>query len=172
MPFDTDRGDGTAAGGAPGQPTAAAPKQADLGPRLGAALIDVLITLMVSVIPFLGGLLACAYWLLRDGLNINGLNRRSLGKAAMGLRPVTLDGQPLNITTSIGRNCMLGGASLAAAIGPIAVILPFIGVLLFGLAVFLALIVFAVELVTMLVDVEHRRLGDKLAGTRVVSADA
>ena len=172
MPLDAGPGDDTAGGATPEQPTATAPEQADVEQRLGAALIDVVITLIVSVIPILGGLLACAYWLLRDGLDINGLNQRSLGKAALGLRPATLDGQHLDITTSIRRNCMLGGASMASTIAPIAFFLPVIGMLFFGLVLFAALMVFAVELVTMLVDVEHRRLGDKLAGTRVIRVDA
>jgi len=145
---------------------AATAGKAEIGKRFIAAIIDAVIALAIGFIPIIGGLVATAYWLVRDGLDIDFMDHRSLGKKVMKLRPVTLDGGPVDIMTSMKRNWMfalIGVAQLLAY--------TIIGLLI---AIPLALLVFAigiVEVVLVLTDSEGRRLGDKFANTKVIEVD-
>lgn len=137
--------------------------RSDIGKRLAAALIDVVITVVVGFIPFVGGLVATAYWLVRDGMDLELMDHRSIGKKVMKLRPVTIDGSPVDIATSVKRNWMF-------ALGGIGQVLVFtiIGIVI-AIPLFLAAFVIGIiEIVLVVTDGEGRRFGDKLAGTRVI----
>ena len=161
----TEQSEGTVDGGAAAA-QAGALKKADLGKRIPAALIDGILAFVVGFIPFIGGLIGTAYWCVRDGLEIDFMDKRSIGKKVMKLRPVTLDGSPMDIMVSIKRNWMF-------ALGGIAQVLAYtiIGLII---AIPLALVVFLLvilELVLVITDDEGRRLGDKIANTMVIEVD-
>jgi uncharacterized RDD family membrane protein YckC len=95
------------------------------------------------------------------------MDRRSIGKRLVKIRPIRIDGAPMDIATSMKRNWMfaLGGISQLLAITIIGLVV----------AIPLALVAFVigiVEIVLVLVDPDGRRLGDKLAVTRVVETDS
>lgn len=109
---------------------------------------------------FLGAAAAAAYILLADGLELDFMNRRSVGKHVMNLRPVTLDSVPMDPEKSVLRNWPL-------VVGYFGV-LPWIG-FLFWLA---GLALVAYEIYKVLTDPQGRRWGDELADTRVVEVSA
>ncbi len=122
-------------------------KPADLVTRFVAALIDVVIV-------------GAAYMLVRDGLDLEFMNRRSLGKKLLGLRPIRLDGQPMDLASSIKRNA-------AFALGPLLSAIPILGLLL---GPFTAMLVLMVEVALLVLDDDRRRLGDRLGNTVVVES--
>ncbi len=132
-------------------------KKAEIGPRIGALIIDALISIplaFITAIPFVGivgGLLAIAYWLCRD------LVRPSLGKKALGLEVVGMNGERPTDQQLIMRNIPLAIPSLVSMI-------PFLGIIA-GPAI--ATIVFVVELVMFIT--QGQRFGDQLAKTQVVA---
>ncbi|MCK5077965.1 MAG: RDD family protein [Calditrichia bacterium] len=128
--------------------------KADIGKRIVAFIIDaVLTTIVIIVIPFIGFLISGAYWLLRDGIKIDFMDQRSLGKKLMKLRPVTLEGKNLEIIDSVKRNWMFAIMAI-----------PIIG----WIAGFILLIV---EIILTLTDEEGRRFGDKIANTKVIQVE-
>ncbi len=135
--------------------------KADLGKRFLAALIDGALAGIVSFVPVIGGLIGAAYMLVRDGLDVDFMDGRSLGKKVMKLRPVRLGGEKIDVGTSVKRN-------LPFAIGPVIMIIPILGWLI-GPVV--ALVIGLIESVLVLTDAEGRRVGDKLAETMVVEVD-
>ncbi len=139
-------------------PTAA---KADLTKRFIAALIDNVLASVVALIPVVGGIVGAAYILLKDGLELEFMDKRSIGKKLMKLRPVRLDGSPMDINTSLMRNWPL-------AIGSVLSIIPLVGWLI---AVPVAIVISIIELVLVFTDPEGRRLGDKLAGTKVIEVE-
>lgn len=144
--------------------TSTAPTKADLTKRFIAAIIDGVLAAGVSLIPLLGGIIGGLYILLRDGLDLEFMDGRSIGKKLIKLRPVRLDGQPMDPVTSVKRNLPLAVAS----VGSVFLIIPFLGWVLaifFGL---IGLVLGIIELILVLTDPEGRRMGDKLAGTKVV----
>ena len=148
----------------PEVPTAPPAVKADLGKRFIAALIDGLLAGGVSILPFIGGLIGAAYILLRDGLELEFMDRRSIGKKLMKLRPLRLDGQPMDVGTSVKRNLPL----CIGAVGSIFWVIPILGWILAILLAVIGLIVAVVELVLVLTDPEGRRMGDKLGATKVI----
>ena len=64
--------------------------KADIGKRIIAALIDGVLVAIVSLIPVIGWVIGPLYWLLRDGLDIEFMNHRRIGKKLLKLRPITL----------------------------------------------------------------------------------
>ena len=112
-----------------------------------------------------GGIAATAYWLLRDGMDLEFMDHRSIGKKVMKLRPVTLDGQPLDMEASIERNFGLGGLTQLFA-------MTFIGLVIAIPLGLVALVIGIIEIVLVFTDQEGRRIGDKMAGTRVIETDA
>ena len=168
----TEKPEGTTSeeAGAPQEPTAGAQpgalQKADLGKRIPAALIDAVLTIVVGFVPLVGGLVASAYWLVRDGLEIDFMDHRSVGKKLMKLRPVTLDGTPMDVMVSAKRNWMfaLGGVGQVffwTLIGiPIALLLWFV-----------AFVLGILEIILVITDDEGRRLGDKIANTMVIEVD-
>ena len=149
-------------------PPSVAPVELGPAPTLGvrgiAAVIDVVVGAVLYVIPLIGWLVSAAYWLARDGLDIGFMNHRSIGKQLMNLEPVTTDGTPLDLAASVKRNWVFG----IGAVIHVALWVPILGLLV---AIPLALAGFALglaELFFLLTDAEGRRLGDKMAKTRVV----
>jgi len=141
--------------------SAGALQKADLMKRFVAAVIDGVLAGVVGVIPVIGGLIGAAYMLLRDGLEIDFMDGRSLGKKVMKLRPVRLDGGPMDISTSVKRN-------IPFAIGPVIMIVPVIGWVIGPLV---AIVIDLVESVLVLTDPQGRRIGDKMAETMVIEVD-
>ena len=136
--------------------------KADVGKRLVAILIDAALTMIVGVIPIIGAIVGAAYMLVRDGLEFEFMDRRSIGKRLMKLRPVRLDGGPMDIGASVKRN-------IPFAIGPALMLIPILG---WVLAPFVALAIGVVELVLVLTTDDGRRLGDKFADTKVIEVSS
>ena len=136
-------------------------KKVDTGKRIVAFIIDAVVAAVVGLIPILGLIIGAAYWALRDGLNIDFMDQRSIGKKIMKLRPVTLEGTKLELTDSIKRNWML-------AIVPLSVIIPFLG---WFVMLPVGLILVIVEIILTLTDKEGRRFGDKMAKTIVIEVE-
>lgn len=114
----------------------------------------------------IGLLLGAAYILVRDGLELDFMDNRSIGKKIMKLRPQRLDGKPMDIETSVRRNWTL---ALSMAISGLSYLIGGWGGLFFlsalaGLAGLLGL----AEAILVLTDNEGRRIGDKMAETKVV----
>ena len=167
---------------APVETGATSPGKADLGKRFVAILIDGVIANVLAFVLGIGGLgilygigllIAAGYILLRDGLALDFMNGRSIGKKVMKLQLIRLDGGTMDINTSIRRNWPLvlgflifglmnltGGMNMLLVAGA----LFFIGWIVSLLGI--------VEAILVLTDAEGRRIGDKFAGTMVVeSAD-
>ncbi|MFN3597784.1 MAG: RDD family protein [Rubricoccaceae bacterium] len=159
----------------PSVPSVAA--RADLLKRFLALVIDALVVVALTfVFAFmgtraggLGTLLGAAYMLTRDGLPLGNLDGRSVGKRAMKLRPVRLDGRPMDLETSIRRNWPLVLGSLFSGLG--ALLGGGLGAIFGGFLGALAGLLGLVEAVLVLVDRDGRRIGDKLAGTHVLETD-
>ncbi len=146
---------------------ATAPK-ADLGKRVVAAIIDGVLGVVIGLIPVIGGLIAAAYWLLRDGLDLEFMDQRSVGKKLMKLRPVTLDGSPVDIMTSVKRNWMFALGGVISLL----LYIPILGWLLMIPVALVALIIGVIELVLVVTDDKGRRFGDRMANTQVVEVDS
>jgi uncharacterized RDD family membrane protein YckC len=82
----------------------------------------------------------------------------------MKLRPIRLDGQPMTIETSARRNWMfaLGGVAWFLKYIPIFgwLLLPLVGIAALALGLY--------ELFRVITDPQGRRLGDTMAGTKVI----
>ena len=143
--------------------------KADITKRFIAVVIDGVIASVLSwAIPFIGGLLGGLYILLRDGLDVEYLRGRSLGKTLMKLRIVRDNGQPMDLNTSIQRNWPLS----VGLIITILLVIPVLGWLIVPLASLVGLVLGVMEIYFVMTDPEGRRFGDRRAGTRVVeSAD-
>lgn len=134
--------------------------------RFLAYLIDAVIVGVVGMVPIIGGLVGIAYVLVRDGLDYDFMDRRSIGKKVMKLRPIRVDGLPMDVNTSIQRNWPLAFASLAQALA----FVPVLGWLLAPFVVLGGLILLLFEAYKVVTDPDGRRWGDTLAGTKVVQA--
>jgi uncharacterized RDD family membrane protein YckC len=147
--------------------TPGTPGKADLGKRFVAAIIDLVIAVLIGLIPIIGGLIATAYWLVRDGLEFDFMDRRSVGKKLVKLRPLRLDGQPMDVGTSVRRNWMFGIGGIAQFFA-----MTIIGIVIAIPLVVIALLIGIVEIVLVITDPEGRRSGDKTGETRVVEVDS
>ena len=149
----------------PGPDPVLQPK-ADPARRFLAFFIDSLIAGLAGALfglinPILGALVNAGYMILRDGLDLDFMNHRSIGKRIMNLRPVRLDGAPVDMETSLRRNWMFGIGSLAQA------------TFRFGLGSVVSLAAAAIviyEIYRVLTDPSGRRWGDDLAQTQVVDS--
>ncbi len=135
--------------------------KADLVKRIIAFVIDAVISGAVGLVPFVGGIAGAAYMLVRDGLDVEFMDKRSIGKKLMKLRPVRTDGQPMDITASVKRN-------IPFAIGPAIMIIPVLGWII---GPFVALAIAVIEVVLVLTDAQGRRLGDRFGETVVIDSD-
>ena len=130
--------------------------KAEIGPRIGALVIDGLIALplvLVGWIPFVGlisGPLLTAYWLCRD------LVRPSLGKKALGLDVAGLNGERPTDQELLMRNIPFALPHLISMI-------PIVGGLL---SLGILMLIFVGELVMFIT--QGQRFGDQLAKTQVV----
>ena len=136
----------------------------DTGKRIVAAVIDCVVAVVLNFIPAIGGLVAAGYWLVRDGMEIDFMDRRSIGKKVMKLRPIRLDGQPMDIDTSARRNWMFALGGVAWFLKSI----PIFGWLLLPIVGLAALALGFYELYRVISDPQGRRLGDTMAGTKVI----
>lgn len=99
--------------------------------------------------------------MLRDGFDVEFMDHRSIGKRLMNLRPVRLDGAPVDLETSLRRNWMFGIGSVAQA------------TFRFGLGTVVSVAAAAVviyEVYRVFTDPSGRRWGDELGTTQVVDA--
>jgi len=154
---------GAGAGAAAGAVAGAAP---DTLTRFVAFLIDAVAVALIGLVPIIGGLAGIAYVLFRDGLDIEFMQRRSLGKKLMKLTVVRTDGLPMDPMTSAQRNWPLVFGSLAQ----ILVYIPVIGWILIPFVVLAGAVLVIIEVVRIVTSPDGRRLGDGYAGTRVVTA--
>lgn len=138
--------------------------KADLAKRFIAALIDGVLAAVVSMVPVIGGIVAAAYMLVRDGLDLEFMDGRSIGKKIMKLRPSTIDGTPMTIEKSIRRNWMFAFGALTSLL----LFIPIIGWLLIPFVGMIALAIGLYEIYKVLTDPQGRRLGDTMAGTKVI----
>jgi uncharacterized RDD family membrane protein YckC len=99
---------------------------------------------------------------------------RSLGKKVMGLRVVTVSGAPIGFVESAKRNALFAPGFAVAALASLIQAIPLVGCLaclllpLRVLATVAGLVALVYELVLIFVEPDGVRLGDKMAGTRVV----
>ena len=161
----------TPAPAAPPAGARAAAGKPDLGKRFIAALIDGLIAFVLSwvvglISGLLGGLVSAAYWVIRDGLDVDFMKQRSLGKQIMKLNVVRLDGRPMDLETSVKRNWMFGIGALSSILLYIPILgwalIPVVGLVALGIVLFEAYKVYS--------DPEGRRWGDSLAATKVIES--
>lgn len=131
--------------------------RASVGLRGAAYLIDVLpafLMALIALVPLVGhivaGLLIGFYWLYRDAGNF------SIGKIALGLQVVQMNGEAATKSALKRRNLPI---ALGAFVGAI----PLAGMILGPITSFIAFIVTLLLLLT-----EGYTLGDKWAGTTVV----
>ncbi len=134
-------------------------------PRFAAMLIDGAAAAFVGLIPLIGGLIGAAYLVCRDCLPIDALQGRSLGKKLMGLRPVRIDGAPMDMATSVRRNWMFGFAALVQVL----LFIPILGWLLMVPVALLSTALGLFEGYKVLTDAEGRRMGDRWADTQVIA---
>ncbi len=159
--------------------------KADLGKRFAAYFIDAIIAwlpgMIFSLIFAFGGfrgaglglgfLLGGAYMLVRDGLNMDFADGRSIGKKLMKLRAERLDGGPMTMEGSIRRNWPLGAFYLLYGLGALFGGLGIYSIAgLFGIIGWAASLLTIVEAVLVLTDKDGRRLGDKMGETQIVDA--
>ena len=177
---DADLGPNTITESTPGQASPGAPAGAGVGAAAGvvagaapdtltrfvAFLIDAVAVALIGLVPIIGGLAGIAYVLFRDGLDIEFMQRRSLGKKLMKLTVVRNDGLPMDPMTSAQRNWPLVFGSLAQLL----VYIPVIGWILIPFVVIAGAVLVIIEVVRIVTSPDGRRLGDGYAGTRVVTA--
>ena len=134
--------------------------------RFVAFLIDAVAVAVIGLVPVIGGLVGAAYVLFRDGLDIDFMRRRSLGKKLMKLTVVRTDGQPMDLATSARRNWPLVFGSLTQLL----LFIPVIGWILIPFVLIAGAVFVIIEIVRVLTNPEGKRLGDGFAGTQVVTA--
>jgi uncharacterized RDD family membrane protein YckC len=144
------------------------PGKADPTKRIVAVIIDAVLAVIVGIIPWVGGLVSAAYWVVRDGLELEFMDNRSVGKKLMKLRPVTADGRRPDMMASIKRNWMFGIGGIIW----ILMYIPLIGWLLIIPVSLIALAIGIIEIVKVLTDEEGRRFGDVWADTKVIEVDS
>ena len=135
----------------------------DALPRFLAFLIDGVITGLLSNFFFFGGVLGADYFVVRDGLTVQFMNRRSIGKHLMNLQVERLDGRPMDVETSLRRNWMWGLGPVGAVVAQV----PLFGGLFSAAVALFALAVLVYEAYRVLTRDDGRRWGDELAQTQV-----
>jgi len=145
-------------------PTAAQRKFA-VAQRVAAKMVDLLIVGLLGVLlptfigPILGPIAGFIYSILGDGFSRLGFKGQSVGKRLMGLRVKRADGGVLRLRDAFIRNLPVGVATFFAIIPPWGWIL----CILVGVPLML------IEVTLMLRLEGETRLGDIMAGTRVVT---
>lgn len=153
--------EGRATGDGPAGPASSSTglAKADAVKRGIAMVIDGIVAgLLAAVIPAIGFFLGAVYILLRDGFDFAFMDHRSLGKKVMKLRPVTVDGSPMDMNASMRRNWVF-------ALPTFLFIIPILGWFLIPV---ISLAITAVEVYLVVTKPDGRRWGDKLAKTQVI----
>ena len=140
--------------------------KADPVKRIIAFVIDLVASMIVGLIPFIGGIIGALYMLLRDALPIEALEYKSVGKKLLKLSVVNIADPTAKIdyAASAKRNWMF-------TLGPIMLFFIFIPIfgwildILIGIA---GLVLVIIEIVKIFADEKGVRLGDKMAGTMVI----
>lgn len=123
------------------------------------------------ILSFLGSLLSVAYVLGRDML----AGDRSLGKKIQNIRVVTVTGAPITFNESLRRNAIFAIGSGLGLLSATLQLVPCFGdavacllmpLIVLGGLVSLGAAIF--ELIKITQDPEGIRMGDRMAGTRVV----
>ncbi len=147
--------------------TATVAPRADLSKRAIAAIIDFVIASVLSRIPLVGWFAGIGYILVRDGLDLEFIDRQSVGKKLMGLKTVRLDGEKMDISVSIRRNWMFALGTLASLV----VWIPVLGFLTVLVMALLSFLIGVYEVYLVFNDPDGRRWGDTFAGTKVIEID-
>lgn len=133
--------------------------KADIGKRAIAFIIDIAISSLIGLVPVIGGLIAAAYIALRDGFTSEPFVGQSLGKKVLNLRTMVVGtGQTCDYGLSVKRN-------LPFFIPMVFWVIPFVGTI-FGWV--LLIVVLVIEALLTVTDENGERIGDKIAGTRVI----
>ena len=150
--------------------------------RFAAAVIDGSIAIAMALLPAalapspktrafgVGMLIAAAFILLRDAIPYGEYGARSLGKRWFGMRPYRMSGEPMDLITSVRRNATLAGA--LGLIGALKLIGGPRGFVFDGILIGLALALIGIEALLVGIDPVGRRIGDRIAHTRVLEARA
>ncbi|HPG40482.1 MAG TPA: RDD family protein [bacterium] len=138
--------------------------KADPSKRFIAAIIDSAIAFALCVIPLIGGIIGTIYMLLRDGLNYEFMDKRSIGKKLLKLRPVTIKGEEMDIVISFKRNWMLALGVMIMFL----IIIPLFGWVLIPLIAVCFFVLGIIESFLILTKKDGRRWGDVLAGTIII----
>jgi len=138
--------------------------KADPSKRFIAAIIDSAIAFALCVIPLIGGIIGTIYMLLRDGMNYEFMDKRSIGKRLLKLRPVTLGGGEMDIVISFKRNWMLALGVMIMFL----IIIPLFGWVLIPLIAVCFFVLGIIESILILTKKDGRRWGDILAKTIVI----
>ena len=149
--------------------------------RFAAALLDATLALILALAPAalapgvwkgrafgFGLLLGALYLLFRDGIPYAEWGARSLGKRWIGIRPYAVDGDPLTWQLSARRNATIAGAAGIWAV--LYLVGGYRGIPFGEVVLGLAAVVVAVEAILVAVDPAARRVGDRVAKTRVIEA--
>ena len=144
----------------------AALSKADPVKRIIAFVIDAIVSMLIGLIPLVGGIIGALYMLLRDALPIEVLEYKSVGKKLLNLSVVNVEdpGAKIDYAASAKRNWMF-------ALGPIMVffiLIPIIGWIIDILLGIALLILLITEIVKIFSHEKGVRLGDKMAGTMVI----
>jgi hypothetical protein len=144
----------------------AALSKADPVKRIIAFVIDAVVSMIIGMIPLVGGIIGALYMLLRDALPIEALEYKSVGKKLLNLSVVNTQDPTAEIdyAASAKRNWMF-------ALGPIMlffVLIPIFGWIIDILLGIALLILLITEIVRIFSDEKGVRLGDKMAGTMVI----
>ncbi|MFW5787900.1 MAG: RDD family protein [Halanaerobiales bacterium] len=139
-------------------------EKVDFLPRFLAALIDGAIAWVPVFIPIIGGIISVLYLLCKDGVMYqitrdDNWKNTSIGKKALKLEVVHLEGEDVDLKISAKRNIPL-------TIGSFIAIIPVLGWLIGPIV---AVIAAMVELIMYVTDKDGRRLGDRWANTMVVA---
>lgn len=142
--------------------------KADVARRFLAFLIDAVLSGIVGAVigfiaPVLGAVVSAGYMIARDGVDVDFMDRRSIGKRLLHLRPVRLDGRPMDLEASLRRNWMFGIGGIAQATFNFG---------LGGVVSLIGTIIVIYEIYRVTTDPAGRRWGDELAGTQVVDETA
>jgi uncharacterized RDD family membrane protein YckC len=133
--------------------------------RVAAKLVDLLIVGLMGVvipIPLIAPVAGFVYSILGDGLSSWGFAGQSVGKRLMGLRVVRQDsGRPIGVREALVRNLPVGVATFFA-------IIPLWGWII---CILVGVPLMLLEILLMLRMEGETRLGDIMAGTRVVTTD-
>ena len=140
--------------------------KADPVKRIIAFVIDAVVSMIIGLIPLVGGIIGALYMLLRDALPIEALEYKSVGKKLLKLSVVNTQDPTAKIdyAASAKRNWMFD-------LGPIMlffVLIPIVGWIIDILLGIALLILLITEIVKIFSDAKGVRLGDKMAGTIVI----